>query len=198
MINKILSKFNLWMFRPFPRPFELLGVKGKELVGVEIGVYKGQHAESLLKNLDIKKLYLIDPYKDYEGYPDTKLHYGKEQDTLEVAKEIAIEKIKWYGRRVKWFFDKSEDCCNLIPNNLDFVYLDGNHTYEYVKKDIEIFYPKVRQGGVFGGHDFFNGSTDEHDGVVNAVLEFIREHPELQLKVETPDWWVVKNKETTL
>jgi len=47
--------------RIFPRPFEKLAVKAKRLIGVEIGVYKADHAKSLLNYLDIEKLFLIDP-----------------------------------------------------------------------------------------------------------------------------------------
>ena len=40
----------------------------KALVGAEIGVYEGAHALGLLNNLDIKKLYLIDPYTTYANF----------------------------------------------------------------------------------------------------------------------------------
>ena len=42
----------------------------------------------------------------------------------------------------------------LIPNDLDFVYIDGNHDYDYVKKDLELYYPKLKGGGVLGGDNF--------------------------------------------
>ena len=47
----------------------------------------------------------------------------------------------------------SEDAVDDIPEKLDFVYIDGNHAYEYVKKDIGLYYPKLKKGGVIGGHD---------------------------------------------
>jgi hypothetical protein len=43
----------------------------------------------------------------------------------------------------------------MIKNeSLDFVYIDANHKYDAVKKDLELWYPKVRKGGVFAGHDY--------------------------------------------
>lgn len=37
--------------------------------------------------------------------------------------------------------------------SLDFVYIDADHNYEPFKKDLEVWYPKVKKGGVFAGHD---------------------------------------------
>ena len=50
--------------------------KGGGLVGIEIGVAAGEHALSLLNNLNMERLYLFDPYEDYEHYLEGKLHYG--------------------------------------------------------------------------------------------------------------------------
>ena len=80
-----------------------------------------------------------------------------------------------------------------IPDNLDFVYIDGNHQYEFVAKDIKTYYPKLKKGGVLGGHDMYNGFCSEHNGVVQAVAEFAIKN-NLQLCVELPDWWVIKGR----
>ena len=63
--RKILPNINLHLTKCYPRPFERIAIKGKDLIGVEIGVYKGEHAKWMLKNKDIKKLYLVDPYENY-------------------------------------------------------------------------------------------------------------------------------------
>ena len=52
--------------------------------------------------------------------------------------------------------------------SLDFVFIDANHEYEEVKKDIELWYPKVKKGGIFAGHDY----SDTWQGVVKAVNEW--------------------------
>ena len=189
-INFILGKFNLWLSRISPRPFEEFGVKGEDLIGAEIGVYKGEHAESILKNLSIKKLYLIDPYKEYE---EGNKHYGVEQDTLAYAELVSHDKVK--SDKVIWIKKKSIEATKEVPNNLDFVYIDGAHDYNSVKEDIENYYPKIKEGGVLGGHDIFNGYTPEHDGVIQAVTEFAVNN-NLKLKIQSPDWWVVKKCQT--
>lgn len=51
-------------------------------------------------------------------------------------------------------------------NSLDFVFIDANHAYPFVKQDIEAWYPKVKRGGLLAGHDYTS-----HKGVKKAVDE---------------------------
>ena len=78
-----------------------------------------------------------------------------------------------------------------IKEELDFVYIDGNHAENYVADDIKNYFPLLKKGGVIGGHDFYNGFQNEHDGVISAVTRFCNTN-NLLLKVELPDWWIVK------
>lgn len=89
--------------RVFPRPFERLsGLKEVRhdggLIGIEIGVAGGEHALSLLKTLDIDKLYLIDPYEMYESYTEGAKHYGKDQKPLRETKIAARELLEPFPR----------------------------------------------------------------------------------------------------
>ena len=49
----------------------------------------------------------------------------------------------------------SEDAARVMENQLfDFVFLDGDHRYQYISQDIALWLPKVKPGGVIGGHDY--------------------------------------------
>ena len=100
-------------------------------------------------------------------------------------------KLKKYKDKIIWIEEFSDKATNYIPDNLDFVYIDGNHQEEYVRLDIESYFDKVCKGGVIGGHDFYNGYARDHDGVVMAVTKYIIENS-LTLQVELPDWWIKK------
>jgi hypothetical protein len=189
--KQIVNSLSDLKHRIFPRPFERLAVSGKSLIGVEIGVYKAEHAESILRHLDIKQLYLVDPYELYLEYEEGKSHYGVDQDPLQLARREAHERLLQYDNKISWIFKKSADSLIDIPNELDFVYIDGNHDEIFVREDILAFYPKIRQGGVLGGHDFYNGFCREHDGVIRAVTQFSVQN-NLTLQVELPDWWIKK------
>jgi hypothetical protein len=58
---------------------------------------------------------------------------------------------------------------SILPDEyLDFVYIDGDHKYEEVKRDIECWFPKVKKGGCIGGHDY---GKKNYLGVRRAVKE---------------------------
>lgn len=178
---KFIRKF-LYNFQPKlqARPMTLFienHFNGKNLTGVEIGTADGYNAKNMLSRLAIDKLYLIDPF---EPWIDGKL--------LEYSDfERALKNLSEFKERVVFIRKFSENAVDDIPDDLDFIYIDGNHSYDYVKKDIELYYPKVRPGGVIGGHDFAGGFI----GVIRAVLQF-SDNVNLDLHTEGGDWWVIK------
>jgi predicted O-methyltransferase YrrM len=66
--------------------------------------------------------------------------------------------------------------------SIDFVFIDADHQYESVKKDIEKWLPKIKKGGIISGHDYREPSED--NGVKTAVDELI---PDRELFGEV--WW---------
>jgi len=145
--------------------------KEKDLTGVEIGVSAGHNAKNILKRVPIKDLYLIDPYLG-----DHKKEFSKAKHRLHSFEDKTV-----------FIKKKSEDAVDDIPDNLDFAYIDGNHEYEYVLRDIELYYPKIKNGGVIGGHDFVGGKPS----VFHTVIEFVDKH-NLELHTAQSDWWVIK------
>jgi hypothetical protein len=60
--------------------------------------------------------------------------------------------------------------------SMDFVFLDGNRTYEYILEEIGAWLPKVKPGGFIGGDDFgakWSGVSDAvHYYWIDSELEF--------------------------
>ena len=144
------------------------------LVGAEVGVFKGRHARSLVDHLNLKQLYLIDPFIPYNEVANAAHMEAVERHAHDLVRD----------NRVKWIKEKS---LAVKLENLDFCYIDGDHSYESVKADIPHWYANVRSGGVLGGHDFH----DKNPGVIRAVTEFV-EANHLPLNVSKPDWWIFK------
>jgi len=182
------------------------------LVGAEIGVFKGKNAYNILNNLNIKKLYLIDPYENFqlEDLEKDKEHIynylelNTKDDIASFKKNMkslyneARERLNWYKGKIEFIKLTSEKAVETFPDEyFDFVYIDGNHLYEYVIRDIELYYPKVKDGGVIGGHDFFSDRIC-NIGVTKAVLDYVSKH-NLQLYYERAiavyDWWIVKGRD---
>jgi hypothetical protein len=138
-------------FRPYyQREFDK-NLRGKKsLVGVEVGVYRGYHAREMLLALDIERLYLVDPYMKYKDYHD----YLVKKKVASAEKE-AHEHLAEFNKQIIWIRKMSTEAAEEIPDgSLDFVYIDGNHQYDYVRGDMRAWYPKVKMGGLFGGHDY--------------------------------------------
>lgn len=85
-------------------------------------------------------------------------------------------------------FDRAKD---FKDKSIDFLFLDANHTKEFVSKDIAAFLPKMKPGGIMAGHDYGNPNYRPYQGVYDAVNEaFPRKVDESY--VLTDDVWVVK------
>lgn len=163
---------------------------GRGVVGCEIGVQYGYNARSILQQLNIERLYLIDPYEMYEGYPADP-RWG-----IVRGKGVAKKTLKGYEDRIVWIYRKSSDAVAEVQEALDFVYIDGCHLKRYVTEDIEKYYCLVRPGGYIGGHDYKSVERPKSYPiqVKDAVDEFVTKSG-CDLTISTgpvPDWWVQK------
>jgi len=184
-----LIQYNIRSFDRFLR-----STKKRNLVGIEIGVHDGWHALDLMENLPIDKLYLIDPYKSYEDYYESIGNPRKTQKALNERMKVAQKILKKYGDRVKFIRKLSDDAVgDFEDESIDFIYIDGNHQYEFAKKDVENYYPKVKKGGVIGGDDYTHSPETESErfGVFKAVNEFFKKLKK-DIFFYQRDWWVVK------
>ena len=139
--------------------------------GAEIGVWKGDTSDYLLRKHTKIKLICVDPYRLYDHY--AKYHHHDICQTQKLYDEM-YEKIRnrlgKYGNRVIWKRDLSEDAATTVDDeSLDFVFIDGNHGYEYVDKDIKAWLSKIRKGGIMIGHDF--GSNKDGPRCVKRAVE---------------------------
>ena len=71
----------------------------------------------------------------------------------------------------------------------DFIYIDGDHRYQEVLKDLEAWYPKLRYAGVMCGDDYGHPSGI---GVIKAVTEFSFKHKLIIHYGEDNQFWFVK------
>lgn len=122
--------------------------KNGKAIGVEIGVCFAAYSNLILSNPGISKLYSVDPWVDLNG------NFVKE------AAIKASEKLKKYGDRsvIKVGFSLDE-VKNFKDNSLDFVYIDGDHSYKATAADIAAWWSKVKPGGILAGHDYKNNGN---------------------------------------
>jgi hypothetical protein len=144
--------------------FNDLGYK----TGCEVGVKAAANAWDMFSRIDGLRLYLVEPYYDYGDVDFKRGHRAHKYNMLEDFNRVNKKKHKF---DVRWIIDKSERAHEKIPDEcLDFVYIDGNHSYDYCMLDLILYSRKVKPGGIVSGHDY------NLPGVVKAVNDFVRAH----------------------
>jgi hypothetical protein len=147
---------------------------------VEIGTYCGDFADRVLSISKTSRIYCIDPYASYSDYSDTiNDHIGDE-----VYNEAYNRLKSKYGDRVQFIRQFSADAIGMIPNNIDLLHIDGNHSYKFVRRDLEQYFPKVKANGFILG----SGAYDEDDSVRDANGNVFIQHSQN----EYGDYGVIK------
>ncbi|MGN6214153.1 class I SAM-dependent methyltransferase [Parafilimonas sp.] len=133
----------------------------------EIGVYEGFNTSQFaLHSPSDALVYAIDPF--LKG--SLKISYGKIIAINHWKKKDINHKIKiMHG--YSWHVDR------LINEALDFIFIDGDHSYEGVTKDFELYNEKLSENGIIVFHDariFPNGWTKPDWGPVQLIEKKIR------------------------
>ena len=156
---------------------DILDTLPKGAVGAEIGVHLGDYSEQILKVTQPSKLYLIDPWK-YESDEEYKTSWYGGEENRETELEERYQSVlgrfssRIASKQVEVLRASSEDALeSLTDDSLDFVYIDGNHLYEFAKMDLELSLKKVKSGGYITGDDYTPGKWWK-GGVKKAVDEF--------------------------
>lgn len=130
---------------------------------IEIGSYVGE-STAIFANY-FKKVISIDPFiNDYDvndlvcEHADFDIVY--QQFLSNMSKFNNIQHIRKLS---------SEAVSSFALESVDFVYIDGCHTYDQVKEDIINYLPVVKKGGFIGGHDY-TGNWPQVVKAVNDVL----------------------------
>jgi hypothetical protein len=148
---------------------------------VEVGICKGNNSAWLLDNSKLNVLYGVENWS---------------VRNCKKCREETEERMAKYGRRFQWKVGASLDMADQFEDNsIDFLYIDGDHRYKDISKDIKKWYPKVRLGGFFGGHDYV---VARKCGVIQAVDEFF-ESIDRQFSLTNPEldeenisFWMIK------
>ena len=158
----------------------------------EIGVQEGRHFKLMIEH-NPKIAVAIDPWFDNgtvsqngSGYSQKALDeqylylkdLEKEKPFIQVVRECSVDAVSHYPEEY-----------------FDFVYIDGDHTYEAVLADINHWYPKVKKNGFLVGDDYINVTKTRNGlkfGVIKAVNEFAKVNNLKLYELPGFNWVIVK------
>ena len=156
-LKYICEKYNIDVSKESPFHIDCCRIKDlpglfKELgftKGAEIGVLKGDYSAKLCESNPDLTVYSIDAWEFYPLKNNFRRAY-----MYPPIYEAAKKKLAGYPNSViirKWSQDALED---FADESLDFVFIDGNHEFQYVANDIAGWGKKIRKGGIISGHDY--------------------------------------------
>lgn len=161
------------------------------VTGVEIGVWKGHNAALLLEAVRTLTLYCVDPWES--GGDHVTMPTVTPETFAQAKKEFLSLTKKFAGRCRMMPFTSREASEQLADGSLDFVFIDGDHTYVSASQDIALWYPKVRSGGMISGHDYrWIGEGVKMPEVKRAVDEFAGDHEYVITEVPGDVWYFLK------
>jgi len=156
---------------------QFLNDKGLLGYGVEVGTAFGYFAEQILTTWRGHCLYMIDLWGEVKGTQYVDEWGFTEKDFHEMAR-IAFERVSRFSRRWAMVSAGSPHVASVFSDELfDFVYIDACHFYKAVKADLTVWWPKLKPGGLFAGHDY------QADSVRWAVDEFVEGKGKLNVTV---------------
>ena len=120
---------------------------------VEVGVFRGKNAEVLRELFPKAHLYLVDPWTPSEAYLSSGSAVSENTKVYQKAEE-RVKTLFEDDPQVTLIKKDAETAADLLPSNLDLVFIDANHSYETVKQDILTYLPKMRTGGILSGHNY--------------------------------------------
>ena len=133
-------------------------LKDIQIIGAEVGVHRGKLSRELFKLIPGLKLFMIDIWSD-KSYPDNDdtaaapkyrdLYRNHWKENMQAARDAVMG---YNAELIR--ADSITGAEKFADASLDFVFLDADHSYEAVKKDIATWLPKIKPGGLMSGHDY--------------------------------------------
>lgn len=141
--------------------------------GLELGVWVGVTTFWLMKNTNLK-MTCVDAWETQDDNPEYDWQYNK-KPVFRDGKLLRLEDFKNPGQvwdhnaneqsfrqgavewndRIKIIKGRSLDVMDQIPDNsMDFIFHDSDHSYPFVKNEIESYLPKLKVGGYSIGDDY--------------------------------------------
>lgn len=155
----------------------------KKFVGAEIGVCLAATTELFMKKVpNIEKYYAIDSYPAYTDWNGA--DFNEERQSL--MKQYAVDVLKPYADKIEFVYEDSTEYSQKVEDNsLDFIFIDGDHSYEGFLRDLQNYFSKVKSGGIVSGDDI------SLVAIQKGLQEFFK-GSKVEINTNNKMWYLVK------
>jgi len=156
-------------------------------VGAELGVCRGVNAVQLFFRTKPALLFLVDLWEETaknHRIEDPNLWLG---DHFDSVTEIFNEEIK-QGKVILHKQYATSFLASLPDDFLDWIYIDSNHHYQNVSREIDLSIKKVKSGGHIMGHDYMTNPKAWGTSIIRAVNERIQ-NGDIAMEAITNEMW---------
>lgn len=131
---------------------------------LELGAWLGRSSAYLIDNAPNLNITIIDSWEGSDSELDTNHKLVKTADIFSMFKKnMGDRKFNFFKGRAENLVDKFED------ESFDTIFIDMDHSYDSVKRDIQLWLNKVKKGGILAGDDY----RETLPGVMKAVQELL-------------------------
>lgn len=168
----------------------LVARAGDGAVFVEVGAYLGRSSLYLASRIKQSgktiRLYVVDRWDGYVYGEDEAEALQTPHVFDQFVRNVRLSRVEDVIYPLK--MESSEAAHLFEDGTLDFVFLDADHGYEAVDRDLQAWFPKVKRRGVLGGHDYLNADFPD---VRRAADDFFQQQ-QLPLQIHGTSFLVVK------
>lgn len=177
-----------------PESYHIIPFIPHGTVGAEIGVWMGNSSMRFLKETKPKHLHLVDPWSkepykyqlvsEHESYEDYLKKYAKvtggstEEDFDRFYNQVHSDVVNKFSQfdNVTIHRQWSTDFFNTFGDKLDWIYIDGDHSFEGCFADLENCLKVMKPDGIIFGDDYAWKNNKGKPGVTKAVDQFTRQY----------------------
>ena len=147
---------------------------------VEVGVWKGDFSRQIWNISSPNLLVLVDSWTFDEKVrgcaPQVSGEEPLSQNFFDQAKKDTYDKFKNIQNVHILDFNSQQASSKYEDNFFDYIYIDAEHTYQAVTKDLEVWYPKLKKNGTLFGDDYYWREEDDTFSLHRAYQEFIQKN----------------------
>ena len=160
-------------------------LSSKDLYVLEIGIHKGDFSKQLAQHLQPKKLILVDPWIAYDDEIYSNSWYGNSSISNQVIQDQYFCEIKKYFENqieldtVEIHRKTSDNFFTQNKLKFDLIYIDGNHLFDFVKRDISNSLNFINHDGIIVLDDY-DVAGWWNDGITKAV-DFFQEKNSIKI-----------------